>query len=940
MIYRGQFGTKDKKQIIVEIWTNTNEDYSQAEIIPIGEGGLFFGGDPVHIIRDMNDSFDTIIIHQAEIQLKTEKYIGDDLINISSNNVQVRIWENTMTDANLLFIGYADPLVFSQPYVTRLDEFTITVTDRLAQLQYYNYGGIYTKDGYEDYLSDVGYKSFSELLGYCAGVFEATNNIWYDLSVGLTSTSASTSNVFEDLSISDANIIGEEVDDVMDMKTVLDNILKYLNLHIMSIGNDFYIFNWNSIRQRRTTWYNLVDGTTKTISSPIMNFTTSLHAGDDANLTMDSIYTQVSAKADMADIDQTISSPLDKDDLMTHYSIQPYMTEIFSEGAGDTSNDSFYNMLRGADTSYDGAKNVEWYARHKYNKYWKTFILDSSDGIRKELSTFETFDNNLGEYVNQDNLWRAIYDNPCSAGIFEFGHVELQVGDKKDNSPVSKREMTSYLCFSLRGNHDNTQNGHRPNETQLLNASPVCEFKSPFNGGVYSPAVEGVTNYLVFSGKMLLQKAQKETGAYYDIKDTYNRRNYYGMCVPSKGNEGERYYTRKWLSQYSQYTPATVTNLPSFHPPRYETVENEGGTYTFPYDLDNDPITMEVILEKRRWHRGGDVDFKYNYSSPGNNYDQYYKLPILECELIIGNKRLVEYNWGRQAGQPMSVKPDYRWVTVGEEPYITITDPDGKTYQTQIKTFSIGIDPKIDDYIVGKEYEIANNVEYTMGIDATGTAIPIKASDNLAGDVTFRIVGPITTIWNEYKSHSHSWWLLWAHHYTHWTTDLKYVMSDAEMLFVKDFQCKLYTSENTYEGRDTSGKEIIYMSAEDSRIEKKDDITFQFITQPSMDTFVANNVEYQSCHNAVLNTNTKEPVSKLYAAVTTTADVPEKLYVDQYYNEYHKGKLLLQGTFHINEKTDWTKLYQLQTLNNKRFYIQKIDQGLKQNEADITFKEV
>lgn len=944
MIYRGQFGTKDDKTITVEIWTGASYgNYSGQTVVTIGENGLFFGENPVVITRDLNDSFDHIIIHQAEIQLKTENYIGDKLTSLSSDDIWVRIFDGDVDSGTLLFFGHAEPLVFSQPYVTRLDEFTITATDRLGQLQYFNYQNIYTKTDYNNYLKSVSYKSFYELFEHAFSFMADADNLWYDMSIGLTSGSASTSNIFNDLSVSDAVIIGEDIDDVMTLNEVLEHLLKYLNLHLMCIGSDFYVFNWYAIRERQTSWYNIFTHETKTIAAPYVTFSTSMHADADANLTMDAIYTQISAKADIEGIDDTISSPLDSDSLMSFYNKQKYMTELISYGEGDDANNAFECLLNGTNTDYDACKTVDWYCHHKYNKNWTTYILDSSDNIRKDINSFVRYSRSLGQYINQHEVWQALHNNPCSAGIFEFGHIENQVGRITDNAPVHKLEMTPYLCFSLNGNHDHTQDGHLPNETQLTNAAPICEFNSPFNGGVYSPTSDGVTNYLVFSGKFFLQKPQKETGSYYTIGfGNYKKTNYKYMCCPAP--DGEMYYTRKWWGQAMPTTSLYTTSAVSFHPPKYEIVEKAGGNYNFPYDNENPDLTYTEDLynwmkAKEGWSDGGDLEYEYNFSREGNNNDLYYKLPLLECELIIGNKRLIEYNWGRKDGEPSTVKPDYRWVTVGEEPQIVIRDPNGNAQTVTLTTFSLGIDPKIGDFIVGKEHEMANNVEFTMGIDADGTAIPITAEDGLAGDVTFRIIGPITTIWNEIEEHSHSWWLLWAHHYYTWTSELKYIFSECETMFVKDFQCKLYSSESS-DNRDTSGKEIIYMSVEDSKLEKKDDISFKFCTQPSMETFIQNNVPYQSCKNAVLRTSDNLPVTELYMPFELGSNIPEMKYVFQYYEEYHHGKLLLQGTYHVNEFTDWTKIYKLPSIDNKEFYIQKISHSLRQNEADVTFKEI
>lgn len=64
----------------------------------------------------------------------------------------------------------------------------------------------------------------------------------------------------------------------------------------------------------------------------------------------------------------------------------------------------------------------------------------------------------------------------------------------------------------------------------------------------------------------------------------------------------------------------------------------------------------------------------------------------------------------------------FEWVKLGEEP--STVDTDGNT--GKITTFALGINPKIDDFIIGQEYSLQNTVKYDMNVDAEGTAIPIK----------------------------------------------------------------------------------------------------------------------------------------------------------------------------------------------------------------------
>jgi hypothetical protein len=64
-------------------------------------------------------------------------------------------------------------------------------------------------------------------------------------------------------------------------------------------------------------------------------------------------------------------------------------------------------------------------------------------------------------------------------------------------------------------------------------------------------------------------------------------------------------------------------------------------------------------------------------------------------------------------------------------------------------TFSLGINPSIGDYLLCKEWSISNTLKASSNVDAEGTAIPIKASDNLSGEITFRIISPVYSGWEQ-----------------------------------------------------------------------------------------------------------------------------------------------------------------------------------------------
>ena len=239
MLYTGQFEDNNNVTCRVEIIT----DGDSASTTVIGENGLYFGGDPVTIETNIEDTFQHIILKSATINLVTRNYVGDSLFAENPRDIQIRIYKAD----ECIFCGYAEPNTFSQPYIKLIDEFSINCIDALSTLQFYNYKA--TKVGsYEtnkNTASNVSFKDilssiFTEILNFTNGA------VYYDRSKGIDSSRLT--NLLDDLSLSELMIYGETYDDIMTNNDLLEEMLKYLNLHIIQHGINFYIFDsfiWN-----------------------------------------------------------------------------------------------------------------------------------------------------------------------------------------------------------------------------------------------------------------------------------------------------------------------------------------------------------------------------------------------------------------------------------------------------------------------------------------------------------------------------------------------------------------------------------------------------------------------------------------------------------------------------------------------------------------------
>lgn len=874
MYIHGDF--RDVNNVLYSVHILSDNDKTKE--LTIGEKGLFFSGSPISIETDIDDTFQTIIRRSATINLVTSDYIGDKLFANNSRNIKVNIYKEDLC----IYAGFVEPNTFSQPFANGLEEFTINTTDALTTLQYYNYGDVTLKT-YLKAKKDAKVKTFKDMLDQMLGdildidIVNGTSGvIYYDLSKGITKGKEST--IFNDCSMSELYLLGDEADDVWTNEDVLEQMLQYLNLHIIQDGLDYYIFDWNSIKNRRTNWQNMTLRAVTLQNPSVIEMTSEMHSSNDTNLSVADVYNQVSVKCKLEDQEDVIKSPMDSDSLSSLYNgKQKYMTEYISEGEGVRANNAFFDMIHDRATTYDGCRTVDWYLQAMYNRNWN-FITPNGD-----ITDLCEFGNNM--YINQWKLPKYLKDNQLVPSLFRMGSVEKKP-NTTDNSPTSKIDMSSYLFISINGNGDDTETNHSPSDQTLQNRSGMIEYIGNSSGGVFSPTDDVTTNYLVFSGKLCLMPIQKETDKFSTLLN-YDKGSYWHKTVPSDNNGDGRYYTRKW---YNQTSPS-----------------DEATSY------------IEGALSLHPWTKDkANHQLQYNYTSKGDSTDKFSKLPVLECELIIGNKRLIETNIDIYGNST------FKWVEIGKEPII-----DGD----KITTFSLGINPKIGDKIIGDEFSIQNNISYTMNLETEGTAIPITKDDALSGAVVFRILGPINLTWNDITRRHKTWF-----RHTKWYNNTKFVLSHLENIIIKDFECKVYSDQA---GNDSDeDNDLIYMSNEtDKFVNKKDDTEFKFITQLSSAECVQKGIKNSINLNAVINTNTRTPLESIYNATTNETAKPEEHYINQYYLAYSKPKLIMETDLHDTDDISIQNIFHSKVLK-RNFFVQSINRDLKEASVHIKLKEV
>ena len=913
MLFQGQFRDINNTLYTVKILSDNDSSTTRT----IGEDGLFFAAEPVMINGESKDTFTQMLVKSCEINLVANDYIGDELWAANARSIVVNVFK----EGTCIFAGYVEPNVFNQPFAKPLEEITLNCIDAISILQYYNYKNA-LPNNFDSIRQNTGTASFQSMLEDIFDLFDAldidgnhTIRLLYDKSKGLTQGNENT--IFSDLGMAESYIVGEEIDDVWTQEEVLKEILKYLNLHIIQQGFDFYIFDWNTLKTRRNTWYNVLTNTSVTIRTPQnLTLTSEMHGADDTNITVDDVYNQITVKCKLENEDTIIVNPLDKNDLDSLYTskqlyCREYQTYVEKKQHGLYACENFRNMLLGMALEYNdkyASTTTDWYIRAMINKNW---LLHPYGGQGDSTDLYEQDAN--GVYYNQWKVAKNVFDNRLTPCIFQLGSVERDA-KQADNSPIGKVTMTPYFYISVNGNKQDTQQDCEPTALELEQHSPMIEYLGGGAGSTYSPSDDSTTNYLVFSGKIQLQPVLTYLADYATIyalaQRTIEHPSMEDMMMltvlseqpsdkevdDSDKDEKGRLYTRKFFTM--QYPTQPIDEIMYMH-----------GIYSL------NPPCKDVGTKE--------LPYKYSEYEYWHRTDQISKLCLLECELIIGNKRLIETDideWGNST---------FQWVTLGQEPTY-VWEEDGQTYK--VTTFTLGINPKLDDYIIGTEFDIQNTITVPMNLDTEGTAIPIKKSDGISGAVQFRILGPINTTYNEITRRHPTWF-----RHTRWSTNTKLILAHTQNIILKDFECKVYTDNA---GNDVmQAKDLIYMSDETNQfINKNDSTTFNFITQLSGEECLEKGIKAGININAVVDMNTGTPINSIYNATTNETAKAEEHFVNNYYLEYSVPRIIMEATMHTSD-INWRNTYTSNVLY-RNFFIEKQSDNLRLAKSEITFKEI
>lgn len=903
MYIHGSFLSQQSDTITVHIVTGN--DRTQTIEIGTEKADVYFSEDPAEIENEVNDTFDVLLRNSAKIRLLCGNLIKD-LFSTSCRDAVVNIYKND----TCIFAGFIEPQTLSQPYNDRWDELELNCIDALSALQYSKYKNVGALGViYAFVKAEAAQRSFYDiateiLQGVTEGLDILGNQnikFWYDGSKAVDAQTANRYQVFKQLSISDLLFLGDDESDVWQQDEVLEELLKYLNLHIVQDGFNFYIFSWESVKAApdKIIWHDIVANSTKTTAQQAVTIALANVADCDTTISIGDVYNQLLLTAKVEDIESVIESPLDDDLLVSPYiNKQKYLTEYSSDGEGKTAYYAMKAMVNGEHTNYGGGAITDWFVQVMRNKQWVFPMKGNTD--------IDIVDYFGSEGTNQHALPDWLGQAP-GAAIMALGSVKINTAND-DNSPTSKVNMTNYLVVSVNGNGiDNDENKTYPSVADIQKNIPYAIYTGNKEGGVFSPSDDKTTNYIVLSGKVILNPIMAVTGNFSAMrKKMGDRPPYQGsgggggttpppmyfwhQTVPSRNNGDGRYYTR-------QYWQAET--------PDKEVSWHEGADSGF-Y-----PYTGE-----------GPEEYEFKYSAVGDSTDTISKVAVLACMLVIGDKCVVETGIDGQT-------TDFVWQKYKER---SECQSDDEYYQ---QYFTIGFDPKIGDKLVGTEFSIQNNIDYKMGIDAEGIAIPITKGDKISGQVRFMILGPVNATWDIITRRHPTFF-----RHTKWSSSSVPLLAHVSSILIKSFEVKVY-SDNGLISNGNDDNDIIYMSdTKEAFVNKKDDLEFKINSALTATECAQLGVSNTVKLSTPLNISTGDGVLEVYDRNGNVKAKPEQIYVDSYYTEYHKPRIVMEQKLRdIDNVVSLFNHYRHEALD-KEFFVQGIGRNLIEGRADLTLKEI
>lgn len=953
----GQFRDLKNNLISVEIYklyTGTGQDpdiYEIGDFFDNDHNFCFDGKSPVKISRKCDDLFEPIISTTCKVKLRSNIWCGDLLFANGVGDITCKVTRTINNQTELLFIGYVQPLSFNQNINKQTNIIDINCVDWLGFLKdrYLSTGNSPHNDSaWSLALSQSRYRSFIEILKKI-GIFGTI------IDTEKTTMFIQSDTFAANKYISDNLWLGESADDEMSCEEILLELLKYMNSRIVSInGRDYYIIeNNNTTGLTGTIKQYTTDNQGGTqIENVTVSNTGILPKQDIANeqVTIDTCYNKIGVKCELETVDDVVSSPLKKESLKSPYiNKQLMLREYKCDISGDSDLGIFHqwcHMVNDNDfhqVTTDKCKYKDWYFRYLDNNEWiyNNNMLDNiflpgmpyidSDSLSPTYNSYIwqcRLLHDLGYLADQSyNLTIQRPYNGTLGGAYFVAVGSTKDFDRTDNSPSGNVNTTNYLVIPVKGLDRGNTAADEANALaeyasllQPYNTDPMISYQSNKTMNL-SPADAQTTNYLVISGKLRCMPVyhtfsdKGRTNAlsvifankYEEVADAcgdyIEDDDMPAMSQLGLGPNGKRAYYARF---FDLREPNQIVDMNSISMPPNVTGQN-------------------VVLMFPPQDNSGLYKFQYRYNqiSPtsGSYYDNLTHVPILCCRLYVT----------RSDGQRKYVNQDPETFEFNWTEWTSSSDA----------TFCISINPKLNDYIIGPEHEITSTVSDGMNINTSGLAIPIKIEDDVHGNVTFEILGPYNTQYDDVNKRTHSKWTqFWrGENPEDWTTTPRCLLDRISNIWISQFEIKA-DSDNAKNSTLNNGDLLYYSEDNEKYNNVKENIEFKISTALTSSEAAEMNVASGISYNNPTDSN-----GNLYT--TGMQDRPECKYITTMYDLYSKPKKIVE--YNCNDDTDIAEMYRSVyscdlmshlDISNFSSIVLGTEMDLKNNRIKISLREI
>lgn len=886
MLLKGEFIDNNGTTVSVEIVTGGKRTPSVT--VNDGISGVYFtASEAVTIEGETNDVFDPCLRQSARVSILTPRFLPDLFLpDVMESDAVIRRGGETV------FRGRVLPQTYSQPFVESLDTLDINLIDHLSAMEYLPWRVVMG-----DSRDPLTFRAMFH------GILERMCPV---MTVEIPQSEIYRMPGSPAVSLLDASvnpgIFMDEDDEESDttLLEAMEGALRYLGLHLTQEGDSFRFF-------RRENQALLTHGAVSISNAE----------GTDTQIEVGEMFNKISVEVDCEEKEELIEAPLDSDMLTSPYAHAVSYCKEYCMLLDNGSWSAYRNLIAGLpypQTHGDSIWTREWYVRYMEHKGWRFYCGQknewdgSLEGHGPEYADFAT----AGESSDKGRQLAIcdLLNMQQGSGLFRLGTARTDYKADEWNPPATLTEEDC-LVIGIDGDHQalkyetgETSSARLFREKQRFSI-PRAIYRGAQEGVALSPDDEETTRYIVITGEMALAPVIEMNHSFAEAKAAADN---VELMAANPGN----------LINYVQATGAGDAQRYRAYTALYESGWRKGLTM---FD-EQESAQIAKIQTRYNAHPNNPIPYPMFY----RDADLVAKVGVLVCMLIVGDKCLVEKD---ESGDISAlVWEDYR------------TPAQCGSLAEYIKqSFTIGIDPKNGDPLIGKWYDIANNVHYTMGIGEEGMAIPVRASDNVTGQVTFIILGPADIV--RLKENTSQKLMGGRYGYLNeegycWKGE--HIMRCVSAVWLKDFEIKIVSDNG---GSDPIGDgRLVYMSdTSDGFRHARDPETFLFgsaLTKEERDQL--------GLRDMVRDNTVIAPggggVTEVTDPLTGETAKPEQLYVDRYYHECARPAIELTQSLRENKLgATIFRGYTHPALEGKVFLPLAISRDLSEGTARLTMRE-